>query len=191
MAFQTALLPVSLTTVVRSRATTTRDAFHRLTCSDAFQDLVAASAEAWPSVANTVLGSWKATSTRREARPVQTQVPNREAHITVSLTSFHPLAQIPLMLKSTSSTQSQIARISFATTMLASHPICQLALMDWRLPTFDPPLPTCRPSRWLLQPAPSSNNPPSVSLHNHLSVPCGACSRHLPQQQHSVPLVSR
>lgn len=191
MAFQNALLPVSLTAVASSHAATIRDASHRLTCSDTFQDLVAASAEAWPSVANAVLGSWKATSACHEARPVQTQAPSREAHITVSRTSFHPLAQRPLMLNSTSSTPNQTARISFATTMPASQPTCQLLLMDWRLPTFDPPFPTCRPSRWLPLPVRSSNNPPSVLLHSHLSVPCGACSRHLPQHQHSVPLVSR
>lgn len=191
MAFQTALLPVSLTAVASSRAVTIRDACHRLTCSDASQDLVAASAEAWPSVANTVLGSWKGTSARHEARPVQTQAQSREAHITVNLTSSHTLAQTPLMFNSTSSFPSQTARISFATTMPASHPTCQLLLMDWRLPTFAPPLPTCRHLRWLPQPVRSSNNPPSVLLPSHLSVPCGACFRHLPPQQHSVPLVSR
>lgn len=87
MAFQTALLPVSLPTVATSLCALSRDAFHRLTCCGAVQDFVAATAEAWPSVANTVMGSWKGTSVRRAAQPGQAReaLPSSSAQIMVGL----------------------------------------------------------------------------------------------------------
>lgn len=182
MAFQTALLPVSLDAVASSHCASICNASHRLTCSNTFQDLVAASAEAWPSVANTVMGSWRATSTRREARPTQIETQPPEALTTVSLTIFHSPAQFLLMLISTSSTPGQTALISYATTMPASYPPSRLLRMGWHRPIFNRPLPTCRPSLWLPQPTLLFKNPLSVLLPSRLSVLCGACSRHLRQQ---------
>lgn len=82
MAFQTALLPVSLAS--RSSGESSRCVQLANMLRFPFQNLVAATAEAWPSVATTVLGSWRATSACREARPAQAQQKARVVRVTVS-----------------------------------------------------------------------------------------------------------